>query len=147
MTKRTTSPFAPQTTLSPSRRPGTALVVVVAALSIMTLMFIAAAKMILVQQKSIELNSRQLQANWLATAGIQRAAARLADDAKYQGETWDIPAKDFGGRDGGTITIRVEQVPAKPDRRAVRIQADYPSDPQLRARVTRDVILRTGKRT
>ncbi len=34
---------------------------------------------------------RRLQAEWLAESGLARAAARLAADPSYKGETWDVP--------------------------------------------------------
>jgi hypothetical protein len=125
-------------------RKGTALVVVLVGLAVTTLLFMAAMKMIAVQRKTIELGSRQIQAGWLADSGIQRAVARLADDKNYHGETWHISAKDLGGRDGGLVTIKVEQVPDKSDRRAVHVVADFPPEPEQRARETRDVTIKIG---
>ncbi len=125
------------------RRRGAAIVVVLAGLAAATVMFVAATKLMLVQQKTIELRSRQVQAGWLAESGVQRAAARLAADANYRGETWQISPADLNGRDGGTVAIRVTPLPDKPDRRAVHIDADYPADPQDRARETRDITIRT----
>jgi hypothetical protein len=103
--------------------------------------------MILVQHKTIELNARQIQAGWLAESGVQRAEARLAADAHYRGETWKISAADFGNEsavDDGLVTIRVEPVAGKPDRRAVHVEADFPFDPVQRARETRDTIIKAG---
>jgi hypothetical protein len=134
---------------SASNRPryrGTALILVLVGLAVTTLIFMAAIKMILIQRKTIELNSRQIQARWLAESGVERAAARLAADAKYEGETWNISAQELGGRDGGKVNIKVEEVPDKPDHRKVHIEADYPTEPELRARETRDVTLRTGEK-
>ncbi len=113
-------------------RCGSALVVVLVGLAVTTLLFMAAMKMILVQRKTIELNARQIQAGWLADSGIERAIARLAADANYRGETWKVSAEDLGGRDGGIITIKAEQVPGKTDRRAVKVEADYPPEPEQR---------------
>jgi type II secretory pathway component PulK len=123
-------------------RNGTALVVVLAALAVATLLFMAAMKMILIQRKTIELGSRQLQAGLLAESGIQRAAARLAADKDYHGESWKIAAEDLGGRDGGIVTIKVEPVSGKADRRAVDVKADFPPEPDQRARETREVIIK-----
>jgi hypothetical protein len=123
-------------------RTGTALVVVLVALAVTTLLFMAAMKMILVERKTIELSSRQIQAGWLAESGIQRAATLLAADAKYRGETWNVSAEDLGGRDGGIVTIKVEKVSGKTDRRAVHVEADFPPEPEQRARERRDVIVR-----
>jgi Tfp pilus assembly protein PilX len=123
-------------------RKGTALIVVLAALAVATLLFMAAMKMILIQRKTIELGSRQIQAGLLAESGIQRAAARLAADKDYHGETWNISAEDLGGRDGGIVAIKVEPVPGKADRRAVHVEADFPPESDQRARETREVIMK-----
>jgi Tfp pilus assembly protein PilX len=125
------------------RRRGVALIVVLAGMAVAAVMFLAATKLILVQRRTVELNSRQIQAGWLAESGVQRAAARLAADASYRGETWTISAEELDGRDDGAVTIRVEPVPGKPDRRAVHVQADYPSDAQQRVRETREATIRT----
>ena len=130
--------------MSRTPKQGAALIVVLAGLAVTMVMFLAAMKLILVQRKSIELTAWRIQANWLAESGIQRAAARLAADANYRGESWNVSAEELGGRDGGAVTIRVEPTPDKADRRTVRVDADYPSDPQQRARVTRDVTLIQG---
>jgi hypothetical protein len=127
-----------------ARSRGTALILVLVALAVTTLLFMAAMKMIVVQRKTIEVNARQIQAGWLADSGIRRAAARLAAEADYRGETWNISAEDLGGRDGGIVTIKVEQVPGKADRRAVHVEADYPPELEQRARETRDVTIGIG---
>lgn len=131
------------------RRCGAALIVVLAGLSLAAVTFLAVTRMILIQHKTIELSARQIQAAWLAESGVQRAAARLAANATYRGETWKLSAADLGGGqrapvDDASVTIRVEPVPGKPDRRAVSVQADFPSDPVLRAREKRAVELRVN---
>jgi hypothetical protein len=123
------------------RRRATALIVVLVSLAITTLLFLAATKMIVVQRKSIELNARQIQADWLADSGIRRAAARLASDANYRGEAWKISVDELGGRDAGLVTIKVERVPGKQDRRSVHVEADYPPEIEQRARERREVVI------
>jgi type II secretory pathway component PulK len=120
------------------------MIVVLLAMAMATIIFLATLKMIAVQRKTIALGARQIQAGWLADSGVERAAARLAADANYRGETWNISPEDLDGRDGGTVAIRVEDIPGKPGRRAVHVEADFPPDPQQRAREVRDVIIRTG---
>jgi type II secretory pathway component PulK len=125
-------------------RRGAAMVMILTALALATMIFLAAAKLTIVQRRTIELSARQVQAEWLAESGVQRAAARLAADPKYRGETWNIAAEEFGGRDGGMVTIRVEDVPGKSDRRTLHVEADYPPDPEQRARQTRDVLVKVS---
>ncbi len=120
---------------------GVALVVVLIGMAMATMIFLSVLKLIAVQRQSVELQSRQIQAGWLAESAVQRAAARLSAEANYRGETWNISAQDLGGRDGATIAIRVDDVAGKPDRRTVHVEADYPDDPYQRARQSREVIV------
>ena len=110
-------------------------------LAVATMIFLSVLKLIAVQRQSVELQTRQIQAGWLAESAVQRAAARLSAEANYRGETWNISAQDIGGRDGATIAIRVDDVPGKSDRRTVHVEADYPDDPYQRARQSREVIV------
>jgi type II secretory pathway component PulK len=123
------------------RNSGTALILVLVGLVVATSIFLSVLKWIAVQRQSIELQGWQTQAGWLAESAIQRASARLAAEATYRGETWSISPKDLGGRDGATVAIRVNDVAGKPDRRAIHVEADYPSDPLQRVRQARDVIV------
>jgi hypothetical protein len=88
---------------------------------------------------------RRLQAEYLAEAGLGRARFRLAKDPAYAGEVWTIPASEFGkpalddskGGQDAVITISIETPKDHSKIRVARIQADYPRDPQLRARHSR----------
>ncbi len=120
---------------------GVALIVVLVGLAVAAMIFLSVLKLIAVQRQSVELQARQIQAGWLAESAVQRACARLSAQANYRGETWNISAQDIGGRDGATIAIRVDDVPGKPDRRTVHVEADYPDDPYQRARQSREMIV------
>jgi type II secretory pathway component PulK len=68
----------------------------------------------------------QVQADWLAEAGISRAAAQLAASIQYKGETWKIPASHLN-RAAGDAVVRIE---IKPDssnakRRVVHVIAAF----------------------
>ena len=127
---------------APRYRRGAVLVVVLIGLAVTTTIFLSVLKLIAVERQAVELQTRQIQAGWLAESAVQRAAARLATAANYRGETWHISARELGGRDAATITIRVDDVPGKTDRRTVHVEADYPDDPSQRAREGRNVIVR-----
>ena len=120
---------------------GAALIVVLIGMTVATMIFLSVLKLIAVQRQSVELQTRQIQAGWLAESAVQRACARLSTEANYRGETWNISARDIGGRDGAAIVIRVDDVPGKPNRRTVHVEADYPDDPYQRARQSREVIV------
>ncbi len=82
-----------------------------------------------------------LQAQWLAEAALERAAARLAKDSKYAGETWTVSAGEFVGRQGGAVKIRVGPDAGHPGRRVVRVEAYYPDDPVHRGRWEKQVTM------
>jgi hypothetical protein len=84
---------------------------------------------------------RRLQAEWLAEAGLERAAARLSRTRDYTGETWDIAAEELGGRDPGHVIITVETPKGKPGQRNVTVKADYPLAAERRARLQRNMAL------
>jgi type II secretory pathway component PulK len=115
------------------------LVVVLIGMAVAMAIFFSALKMIAVQRQSVELQTRQIQAGWLAESAVERACARLSAEANYRGETWNIPATDLGGRDGATVAIRVDDLADKPDRRTIRVEADYPTEPDQRTRQSREV--------
>jgi len=123
-----------------------ALIVVLIGMAMATMVFLAVLKLIAVERQAVELQSRQIQAGWLAESAVQRASARLAAAANYRGETWNISAQDIGGRDGAAIVIRVDEIPGKPDRRKVHVEAalflsNRPNDPNQQARQSRELIV------
>ena len=85
--------------------------------------------------------SWRLQAGWLVESGLERAAAALASDGGYTGQTWRIPADELGGKDGAVVKITVERPPEQPGRRRVHVRADYPDHPRHRARKSKQVIV------
>jgi len=92
------------------------------------------------------LEVRRAQSRWLAESGLERAAARLAADAKYAGEVWKIPPALITGRAdesnaGATVKIEIATPPNQPAERLIRVQADWPDDPALRARHTKQTTM------
>jgi len=85
-----------------------------------------------------------IQAEWLAEAGLERAAARLSASRDYQGETWEVAANDLGGKDVGRVTIAVETPKDEQALRRVIVQADYPTVPERRARQRRSLVIDLG---
>jgi Tfp pilus assembly protein PilX len=125
---------------------GLTVVVVLVCLILITLVSGAVLKIGLAQRELARAQERRLQAEWLAESGAQRALARLAVDSTYKGETWSVSADDLGqseksGESAGNVAIAVDSVAADSGRRRVRITADYPRDPPLRARHTREFMI------
>ena len=93
-------------------------------------MFVLVVRQALAERRAIEMSRSGLQALWLAEAGLERAAARLAADPKYAGETWTISAAELAAGDGAVVRIEVKAIADRPERRSVRVEADYPGCPR-----------------
>jgi type II secretory pathway pseudopilin PulG len=141
-------------TTSNSRRGMTTIAVLVCLL-IITLISGALLKVGLAQRDMSRDRERRLQAEWLAESGVDRALARLTLDHNYTGETWPITARELGlpegtpttgstgqaDRSGAIVTIAIEPIAGKANRRGIRVQADYPPDPPRRSRHTKQMLI------
>jgi type II secretory pathway component PulK len=98
-------------------------------------------RMAVLGRSSADAQHRRAQAQWLAEAGIERAVARLAQDARYTGETWTLAPQELP--QGGRVRMAVETPPAAPGRRLVRVEALYPNDPTYGCRYKKEILVET----
>jgi len=127
--------------LSVRGRRGAVLLVAIVCIAVASVIFLSLLRLSVAERRRVETEAWQVQAAWLAESGIERAAARLAADPEYQGETWALPADLLGGRYDAVVKIRVETIPDDEPRRLVHVEADYPDDPQNRARRSKQVVM------
>lgn len=127
--------------LARNRRRGGAMVVAIVALLVVSLMAATLLKSLLLLQRQSRRAEQQMQALWLAEAALQRAAAMVAKDEKFTGETWnvDLPACR------GVAVIQVANVENEPEQRAVSVVARYPDEPVHRALVERTLIVELAR--
>lgn len=71
-------------------RRGFALVVLLVVLALMSVLMVMQSMQLLLNRRMLQRREHQLQATWLARSGVEVAAARLARDGQYTGETLDI---------------------------------------------------------
>jgi len=123
-------------------RRGAILVVALVCLGVAAVVFVAVLKTAAAERRSLQTEARRVQAAWLAESAVDRAAARLAVDPAYPGETWTVPPGVLNDFDSARVVIEV-QPPSEqePHRRLVRVQADWPNHPQHRVRQTRQVLI------
>ena len=117
-----------------ARRRGAFLVIVMICLLLSSLLVGALLKLALLQARQLSQEQLRLQADWLAESGLERAALKLAGDADYPGETWNLEPRDLGGAEAALVTIRVEKEETQTRVRAVTIEAVYPADGPLQVR-------------
>ncbi len=131
------------------RRRGLTTVAVLICLLVLGLIAGVLVKLGVAYRDQVRTEERRLQAEWLAEAGVDRALARLAGDADYAGESWEIPADALGLTAAKTpekgpaavVAIEVERPKDQDGDVIVRARADYPPDPPRRVRVSREVVV------
>jgi Tfp pilus assembly protein PilV len=118
-----------------------------AALLVVMLVAAALVESMLATHRQSQRYQLQTQAQWLAEAGLSRAAAQLASQSDYTGEVWQAPVSesdggesDVGESDVGQVTIRVQPATDEAPRRVV-VEAIYPPHEHHRVLVRRELNL------
>lgn len=91
-------------------RRGTILLLVLVSVLIAGALMVSVVRSTTLRRAQQRQEFARWQASRLADSGLARAAARLASDANYRGETWNIPAEALGGRPG-RVTIALTPDP------------------------------------
>jgi type II secretory pathway component PulK len=117
-------------------RQGVALVAAVVAFALAATILFYLLKTTLDQQRQMLLHRQEVQADWLAAAGIDRAIAQLKEFPDYTGETWRIPAEQLNNTTPAEVVIKVKTSDLV-NQRKITVQADYPADTIHRSRKTR----------
>jgi hypothetical protein len=89
-------------------------------------------------RRMLQTEEQRLQAEWLAEAGLERAAAKLRATGETAPETWNIAGDELGGRGAGRVEIAWDPPLPESKRRHVRIEAEYPVDDLSQALVHRE---------
>jgi type II secretory pathway pseudopilin PulG len=99
---------------------------------------IALVQAALAQRKQAEVDRRQMQAEWYAEAGVDRALAELEADADYAGETWTLAETRNGRERTAEIVIQIDRETQPP---RLVVVADYPVGELRRSRSRRELSL------
>ena len=91
-----------------TNRRGITLVMMICVMTVVAVVSAGILALMASDRQVLQREAARLQAEWLATAGLERGAARLLAEAEYRGETWPLTAADLDGRDAGSVTIRVK---------------------------------------
>jgi len=111
-----------------ARRRGAAILIVLAILAVFGVALAMAMRANLAARAESRRALQRLQAEYLATAGLDVARERLSTDNAYTGETWQVAAEELGGRDRAEVTIDISPVADRPNERRVSVVATYPID-------------------
>lgn len=126
-------------------RRGAVLVIALVAITMFAAIGGALVRIAVMERKTIDAQQRQRQARRLAEAGVARAAARLAGDPAYRGETWSLAGPQALAGQPASVRIEVDDHPDKRGWRRITAAADYPSDAAAKARETQVLEFPTTK--
>jgi hypothetical protein len=118
-----------------TRSRGSVMIIILACFALAATLFVLLGRMAVAERRASDLQLWTVQAQWLAEAAFERAAAQLMVDAEYGGETWIISAAELGGQKAAKVEIRVDSADDDaPDKLVIFVTADYPDDPVHRCR-------------
>lgn len=122
-------------------RRGMILALVLVAILVVTLLGAALANAFLAQRQLARHNEQNQQAFWLAESALHRAAHRLATEAGYEGETWEVSAEQLRKSHGGIAIVRIETLPASQPGRRIVVEASFPRDTESPSTQHRELLV------
>ncbi|MEW4454742.1 hypothetical protein AB1L30_18905 [Bremerella sp. JC817] len=125
---------------SPRCRRGFVTVIVLVAMVAAVLIATASLSRVTTQTSSQRRNIDQSQVDLLAEAGISLAQVRLAQDAAYSGETWNLAAGAQGMKYPATVTIKTSESD-QPSQRKVEVDVQLGDNPARTIRAKRTINL------
>ena len=131
-------------------RRGTILVLAMVCVAITMSIMMSLVRSALSHHATQTMHVNAAQANWLAESALERAAARLAVDPSYTGETWELPPGEFGEGESDSsadpAVVRIEVKPAGNGarERAIHVTADYPNSTAHRVRRGKQIVVQLG---
>src|SRR5262249_1842244 len=123
------------------RRRGGALFIALVTLLVVMVVTMTLVQSIIAVHRQTRLTANQLQAEWLAEAGVARALVLSAVHSDDAGETWKVRFGDAGRDTDGIVEIKVTKTEGERGRIKIDAIAHYPDDPLHRAAARREYTL------
>jgi Tfp pilus assembly protein PilX len=115
--------------ISHHRTPrGIIVIVVLALLAVLTILCGVWVRFVLQDVSRQRLEEDAIQVQWLAEAGLRRAAAQLVANRDYAGEEWRIEGKEFNRPHAAVVTLTVDHESGAPSEMRLTAQVAYPQD-------------------
>lgn len=116
-----------------SHRRGAVLIVLLAVFAVTIGLAGVWTRRIVSEHRRLHRVGQQVQARWIAEAGVRRAVARLAADPQFDGEEWGIAADELGQNYSAAVILRVEPSDGAPGNFRITAEARCPKqDPRVR---------------
>ena len=124
-------------TKTDNSRTGFILATVLICLALALVLFVALLSAAAFQRRTVRVAERRSQCHWLVQAGLERAAANLAEDESYQGEKWLVSKDDLAGTRNALVQITIQPSDGNEDLREVLVTAEYPRHETQRLSLSR----------
>lgn len=122
-------------------RRGAVLVALLICLLIVLMISAATVRVLVMQSRVAHDEAGHVQAAWLAESALDRAIVRLAKDANYDGETWEVAVDDGADSRRGVAVISIKAVEEQPNQKTISVEARWPDDPIYRMMEQRELII------
>jgi Tfp pilus assembly protein PilX len=123
-------------------RAGTALIVAIVALVLVTSICFSLVRITLAATDQARRQQWRRQAMWLAESALAQAAERLHDDPAFSGEVWEIPLPGEAGEQQGRVEVDVSAASGSPQEMTITVTAEFPRHPNDLVRTTHTRTLR-----
>jgi len=132
---------------SNSRKRGSGLVIALVTLLVVTSIMGSIMHALLTELRQTRQTAIEVQAQWLADAAVERAAARWAANPSYVGETWKVglPASSSMPESHGVVEVKIERGDSEKSSRII-VHANYPDDSRRRVTAERTVSVSLSKK-
>lgn len=127
---------------SPRARRGFTLVLTIFVLTVLLALALLTTRTFVSLHHQRRAHERALQADFLVESGLERAVAKLAQSADYQGETWQLSAQDDGLSGDATVTIAIR---TQDHSREINVDVLYNTANQP-TRASRSLLIPEGER-
>lgn len=130
------------------KRRGGGLVVALVTLLVVASIMGSIMHALLTELRQTRQTAIEVQAQWLADAGVERATARLLKEPNYVGETWkvELPSNAINpGSRTGNVEIRVATDNDK-NSAEIKVHANFPNDSPRRVASERLVSVSLSKK-
>ena len=124
-----------------NNRRAVVLMSVLVCMAVAMVLFLAWLKTAAMERSQLRAQQDRLQAEILADAGLERAAAQLKSTPDYSGETWQIGADAFAGRGAAAVEIRIEPAEEAATSRKVHAIAEFPAGSDARVRRSKQITI------
>lgn len=120
-------------------RRGAALIILLAVFAVLLGLASVWTRRIVAEHRHQHRIAEQVQARWLAEAGLRRAAAQLIANSDFTGEEWSIAADDLGQSYAAAVKLTVAPDDDSPGAVRITAEARCPKN-NPRVRITKSLI-------